>query len=104
MPRLRPCTVCDRPTEGSRCPAHQRATTAQRGYGAAHQGERAEWVPIVKQGDVECRRAPYGLCVAPSPLIGADEDWQLGHPDDACPAPKAPEHVVCNSGAPRRGR
>lgn len=50
------------------------------------------------------RRAAYGLCVAPSPVLDPAEPWHLGHPDAACPAPRAPEHVVCNSGAPRRRR
>lgn len=99
---LRPCLVCDTPTNGSRCPAHARGTTAARGYGSQHQAERASWKPVVAAGGVECRRAPYGLCVAPDPLLHPDEDWHLGHPDAACPAPTAPEHVVCNAGAPRR--
>lgn len=94
--------VCGKHSDQARCPRHRRGTTTERGYDAAHQRERADWEPIVAEGGVECRRAPYGLCVAPSPLIDADEPWHLGHPDQACPAPKAPEHVVCNSGAPRR--
>ncbi len=99
---VRPCTVCGKHTSGSRCPAHQRATTAARGYGASHQRERADWDLVVRAGGVICRRASFGLCVAPVPEIAADEDWQLGHPDAQCSAPKAPEHVVCNSGAPHR--
>jgi len=52
----RPCLTCGTPTTGSRCPAHQRQherdrrpSTAERGYGAAHQAARralAELLPI----------------------------------------------------------
>jgi hypothetical protein len=99
---LRPCIVCGTISDETRCEQHRRGTTTQRGYDAYHKAERAAWAPIVATGTVECRRAPYGLCVAPSPTIGATERWHLGHPDAACPAAKAPEHEVCNSGAPRR--
>lgn len=99
---LRPCIECGTISDQTRCPAHRRGTTTQRGYDAQHKAERATWVPIVAAGGVTCRRAPYGLCVAPEPVIRPDEAWHLGHPDAACPAPKAPEHQGCNSGAPRR--
>lgn len=107
----RPCIDCGTHTSGTRCPTCRAAnrteldpaTGATRSrYGGAHQRERAAWAPMVRAGHVTCRRAPYGLCVAPDPLIAPDEPWQLGHPDAACAAPKAPEHVVCNSGAPNR--
>lgn len=42
------------------------------------------------------------MCVAPEPLIRPDEPWHLGHPDEQCDAPTAPEHVICNVGAPMR--
>jgi hypothetical protein len=99
---MRPCIVCGTISDQTRCPTHRRGTTAQRGYGPEHQRERAAWAPLVAQGTVECRRAPFGLCVADQPLIQPGEPWHLGHPDAVCPAPKAPEHVVCNAGAPRR--
>lgn len=102
MPTLKACVVCDDLSDQARCPAHRRGSTAERGYGHEHQVERERWKPIVATGAVECRRAPYGLCVARDPLISPDEDWHLGHPDDACPAPRAPEHGACNAGAPRR--
>ncbi|HEX6515580.1 MAG TPA: hypothetical protein VF049_08390 [Nocardioidaceae bacterium] len=99
---MRPCIVCGTISDQTRCPTHRRGTTAQRSYGAEHQRERAAWAPLVAQGGVKCRRAPFGLCVADQPLIQPGESWHLGHPDAVCPAPKAPEHVVCNAGAPRR--
>lgn len=109
---LRPCLGCGRPSPGSRCDTcrsaknrerdQRRGTTTERGYDAAHKAERAIWAPIVAAGTVVCRRAPAGLCVADDPTIQPGEEWHLGHPDAACPAPKAPEHVVCNAGAPHR--
>lgn len=99
---IRPCVECGTHSPRPRCPEHRRGTTAERGYGARHQAERAAWEPIVAAGGVQCRRTPFGLCVAPSPVIEPGEPWHLGHPDAACPAPTAPEHVACNSGAPRR--
>ena len=101
---LKPCIECGQISPQARCPDHRRGTTADRGYGSEHQAERAAWTELVDAGGVECRRAAYGLCVAPSPVLDPAEPWHLGHPDAACPAPRAPEHVVCNSGAPRRRR
>lgn len=106
---MRPCLDCRRPTEGRRCTAcsrtkeQQRGSTTDRGYGAEHQRERAAWAPRVATGTVTCRRAPFGLCIADRQTIRPDEPWHLGHPDAACPAPKAPEHEACNVGAPNRG-
>jgi hypothetical protein len=110
---LRPCLGCGRPGPGSRCATcrsaknserdAQRGTTTERGYGAQHKAERAAWEPKVATGTVTCRRAPFGLCVdEDGPLIRVGAKWQLGHPDASCTAPKAPEHLVCNEGAPRR--
>lgn len=109
---MRPCLDCGRPTEGSRCPScrgeqnrardQRRGTTTARGYGAEHQAARAAWEPVVHAGGVLCRRYPTGLCVAPDPVIQPDEPWHLGHPDRHCAAPKAPEHALCNVGAPLR--
>lgn len=95
---LRTCVVCGRVTEGARCSAHQ----PERPYGWDHQQARAGWADRVAAGDVECRRAPYGRCVAPSPLIRPEQPWDLGHPDQDVPAPTAPEHRRCNRGAPNR--
>lgn len=109
---LRPCLGCGKPGPKSRCSTCRsavnrardatRGSSTERGYGADHQAERREWVPIVATGTVQCRRAPFGLCVADAPTIAPFDEWHLGHPDAACPAPKAPEHMVCNAGAPKR--
>lgn len=109
---LRPCLGCGTLIDGTRCAAcrsaknqqrdQQRGTSTARGYDAQHQAQRAAWEPLIATGNVHCRRAPYGLCVAPDPVIHPGEPWHLGHPDTTCPAPKAPEHVICNTGAPRR--
>lgn len=64
-------------------------------YDTTHDTERAAWVPVVATGRVECRRGPRG-CRAPSLMIDPDEEWELGHPDAACDAPTAPEHLRCN--------
>ena len=63
-------------------------------YDSTHDAERAAWAPIVAQGVVSCRRGP--ACRAPQLLILPGEPWDLGHPDAACRAPKAPEHEACN--------
>ena len=109
---LRPCLGCGKPGPKSRCSSCRsavnrardatRGSSTERGYGADHQAERREWVPIVATGTVQCRRAPFGLCVADAPTIAPGDEWHLGHPDAACPAPKAPEHALCNTTAPHR--
>lgn len=87
-PTLIPKTVRD-----GRCDEH-RQTTAQRGYDSRHQRERAQWAPLVAAGAVDCRRGSQ--CLEPELRIRPDETWELGHPDAACDAPKAPEHRRCN--------
>ncbi|MBS45307.1 MAG: hypothetical protein CMH83_19485 [Nocardioides sp.] len=61
---------------------------------ADHQTARSAWAPIVATGTVECRRGP--ACRAPALLIAPDDEWDLGDPDAACDAPRAPEHRQCN--------
>ena len=86
-------------TERGRCLEHRRkveqarGTSTQRGYGTAHQRERKRWVPLVATGNVPCRR-----CERP---LAPGEPFDLGHPDDACKRPTAPECVPCNRAAPR---
>lgn len=77
----------------NRCPQHRRTTT-QRGYGAKHQRERKQWEPLVEAGLIDCRRGAQ--CLEPDVRIKPGEPWELGHPDAACAAPKAPEHRRCN--------
>ena len=85
---------CPTITNRTRCKAHERArdqargTSTQRGYGYAHQQERASWEPKVATGAVTCRRCPD--------LIEPNQPWDLGHPDTDCDRPTAPEHERCN--------
>lgn len=82
------CTDCQREQEQAR------GTAAQRGYDQEHKAERIRWSPLVEAGTVHCRRGPH--CLEPSTLIAPGTPWDLGHPDDQCPAPRAPEHRRCN--------
>ncbi|TKG58907.1 hypothetical protein FCN18_37370 [Prauserella endophytica] len=72
----------------SRCPAHQRGTTTQRGYGHTHQAERQRWKPKVEQGNATCWR-----CNQP---IDPNEPWDLGHDDRDRSIYRGPEHRSCN--------
>lgn len=56
---------------------------------------KEDWRPRVATGTVKCRRAGYD-CLSDDPFIGPDEPFDLGHPDETCPLPLAPEHVRCN--------
>lgn len=56
---------------------------------------KEDWRPRVATGTVKCRRAGYD-CLMDDPFIGADDEWDLGHPDATCPLPMAPEHSTCN--------
>lgn len=80
-----------------------RPATAARGYGAEHQAERERWLPLVMAGRVTCRRGE-ACRFYPDNLIHRGQPWQLGHPDEECPAPRAPEHRACNLSAPGRIR
>jgi hypothetical protein len=67
------------PTSG-RCAFHQReadrarGTTAERGYGPAHQRERRRWQARIDRAPVPCAR-----CTTP---IGPGDAWHLDHADD----------------------
>lgn len=97
---LRPCIVCGKHSDQTRCPTHRKGSRQSRGYDADHDAEREAWRPYVEAGEVDCRRGPH--CVADQLRIQPGEPWDLGHPDTQCPAPRAPEHRKCNRGAPRR--
>lgn len=92
---LKVCPIPGCPTlvPSGRCEQH-RQTTTERGYGKQHQAERAQWAPLVNAGLIDCRRGSQ--CLAPDVRIQPGEPWELGHPDAACAAPKAPEHRRCN--------
>jgi len=72
-------------------------STTARGYGAAHQRERAKWKRSVDAGEVNCSRC--GQWIQP----GAP--WDLGHADDRT-AYTGPECRRCNraDGGRRRHR
>lgn len=67
-----------------------KGSTTARGYGAAHQRERARWRPTVEAGNATCWR-----CGDP---IDPAEPWDLGHDDDDRDAEyRGPEHAGrCN--------
>ncbi len=67
-----------------------RKTSTARGYGAAHQRERARWAPRVATGTVACARCQI--------LITFGQAWDLGHPEDRT-AWTGPEHATCNRSA-----
>ncbi len=70
--------------------------TSDRGYGVAHQRERARWAPRVAAGAVACWR-----CQTP---IDPNEPWDLGHNDEDRGKYNGPEHRKCNRGEPSRRR
>lgn len=85
------------------CPTHPPANRSRPAgrYDAEHQAARAEWAPYVAAGEVHCRRGEKCLRY-PNTLIEPGKPWHLGHPDAECDAPRAPEHMRCNtSAAPR---
>jgi hypothetical protein len=71
--------------------------TTKRGYGNAHQRERARWAPIVAEGGASCAR-----CGRP---IMPGSRWDLGHHDRDRSIYAGPEHRRCNRAtAGRRAR
>lgn len=81
-------------------PARNPRPTSARGYGTAHQRERARWERIIAAGGVMCaRQGPR--CVGKP--IQPGQAWDLGHTDDRT-AWTGPECVPCNRGeGGRRG-
>src|SRR5829696_1134764 len=73
MPRRR-CLDCPRLTTRSRCPAHERRTTTQRGYGWQHQQARVQAIANYQPSD-PCPRC--GLPLGPDPTM-----LDLGHTQD----------------------
>lgn len=98
---MRVCSQPGCPTlvpKAGRCPEHSRAhetargSRHQRGYGASHTRERAQWEPKVKLGIVTCWRCHE--------LIGLNEPWDLGHDDVDRTQYMGPEHANrCNRAA-----
>jgi hypothetical protein len=71
-----------------------RPSSAERGYGPAHQQLRREWAPRVEAGGVNCTRC--GILIVPGTA------WDLGHDDNDRSRYTGPEHQVCNRAT--RGR
>lgn len=103
------CLDCEQPTKGTRCDSckskHEQARDRRRApfvgdrYGKAYRAERAWWEPKVAAGGVDCRRGQEGCLFAPEIRIRPGQKWNLGHPDEECPKPMAPEHEKCNTSA-----
>jgi len=74
----------------------RKASTQQRGYGAAHQRLRRAWKDQVEAGNVSCARC--GRWIHP------DEPWDLGHDDQDRRHYQGPEHRKCNRGAPNKAK
>jgi len=71
-------------------------------YGWPHRRLRAAWAPYVEAGLVDCRRGVD--CLAPVLRLKPGEPWDLGHPDETCEKPTAPEHEACNRRTMSRAR
>jgi hypothetical protein len=96
--------VCSTPgcpslTDGGPCDEHRRqrdkarGSSTARGYGAAHQAERAAWDTIIESGaQVYCRRCRE--------LIRPGMAWDLGHTEDR--KHTHPEHQACNRATAKR--
>jgi hypothetical protein len=82
--------------------ARWHGTTTERGYGTAHQKERARWQPVVNAGQAWCHAA---VCLKASRWIQPGTPWDLGHTADRS-AYIGPCHMACNrsEGAVRGNR
>lgn len=80
----------------------RKRTTTERGYGTAHQRERARLKPLVDAGHAWCAQP---ICIYPTRWIQPGTRWALGH-NDARTAWIGPVHHACNQldGARRGGR
>jgi hypothetical protein len=74
-----------------------RRTTAERGYGAAHQAEKERWRPIVDAGQAYCAEV---VCLEErdgrSRWLEPDTPWHLAH-DDGQQGYRGPAHQRCNT-------
>lgn len=106
MPALKPCLDCGTLSDQARCMKHRAVREAARNvrrapkragrYGEAHQAERAWWATRLAAGDViMCRRGED--CLMADHRVYPAQPWHLGHPDELCEAPRAPEHRRCNT-------
>lgn len=97
--KLKVCSKPDCPTlipRGQRaCPDHQpvTATTTERGYGYAHQQERARWQQLIDRAHLD----GWGVdCVRCGEAVTGD--WHLDHNEDRS-GYLGPAHATCNLSA-----
>ncbi len=94
--RMRVCSApgCPRVQPEPQCIEHRReherrrGSSTARGYGHTHRALREQWRPKVEAGTVPCARCGR--------LIGAHEQWDLGHDDHDRSRYTGPEHLRCN--------
>ena len=63
-------------------------------YGPEYRKVRAQWAPMVAQGQVTCWRC--------GEFIPVGAAWDLGHDDGNAGVIRGPEHARCNRGAAAR--
>lgn len=68
------------------------ASTTARGYGAAHQAERARWQPTIDRGEGRCAEL---ICLMPTRVIQPGRRWDLAH-DRTTGGYLGPAHPKCN--------
>lgn len=91
------CTVECREAGRSRRP---RATTSERGYGAAHKKERQRWADLMAEAWAQ---GEYVACCLCGDAITEGEAWHLDH-DPSGAGYRGPAHPRCNtSDGGRRG-
>ena len=74
--------------------------TTERGYGNDHQKVRAQWAPVVDNGEAWCAEV---VCLEPSRWIRPGTPWDLAHNRDRT-SYLEPAHPRCNrSEGSRRG-
>lgn len=74
-------------------------TTAERGYGHAHQALRERWRPRVEAGEVACCLPFCG-----GALIVPGEAWDLAHHPADRSVTLGPAHARCNRNTSRERR
>jgi hypothetical protein len=85
-----------RARELERANVRSRPSSAQRGYGTAHQALRKQIAAVVDAGGAVCWRC--GRPIVPG------SPWDLGHDDHDRSVYRGPEHRVCNRGARKSRR